>query len=153
MLDVPTPPSPNQTAWEMVEVAPEVPLRSSPAQQCTPHSSQNTATCLNIQLADNLPTVFDTGTSRLWKLPFRGLIPYAQTSLLAGQTACLRFPTHGNVQEPVRSQGEHPELLPSESPIYYGTEIAEERLSVENVMRIESKRVKTPVSTFHRQSF
>lgn len=37
---------------------------------------------------------------------------------------------------------QHPEPLPPESPIYYGTEIAEGRLSVENVMRIESKRVK-----------
>lgn len=41
-----------------------------------------------------------------------------------------------------RSQEQCPEPLPPESPIYHGTEIAEGRLSVENVMRIESKRVK-----------
>jgi len=42
----------------------------------------------------------------------------------------------------VRSQEQCPEPPPPESPIHYGTEIAEGRLSVENVMRMESKRVK-----------
>lgn len=39
-------------------------------------------------------------------------------------------------------QKQSPEPLPPESPIYCGTEIEEGRLSVENVARIESKRVK-----------
>lgn len=130
-----------QESWDRVPWAAQLHWGSlSPAQAArSARSSQNMVLCLSTQLCC---ASHYTGSSRLWKLPFRGLNPYAQTGLLAVRTAHFRFPIHGDGHSPMRSQEQRPEPLPPESPIYYGTEIAERRLSVENVMRIESKRVK-----------
>lgn len=50
-------------------------------------------------------------------------------------------------------QKQSPEPLPPESPIYCGTEIEEGRLSMENVARIESKRVKALSAHFIDSQF
>lgn len=83
--------------------------------------------------------VFYTMTLRFWKLPFKDFSTYTQIGF---QVLWIEASYWKSWTWSMRSQKQSPEPPPPESPIYGRTERVEGRLSMENVVRIESKRAK-----------
>lgn len=153
-----------QIVQQFLEVAPEVltPFPGklsihwgSPSGAHFTHTSQNGASCLNIQLADDcdvFPPCVMLGPLQAPEVPFRGWSPCTKP---VSRFLDCRFEAPHTQQwtQAVRSQEQHPEPPPPESSIYYGTRNSRGEAFSGKCDENRKQESKSPVSTFHRQSF
>lgn len=144
--------------WHKVgRTAPEVPRpRSLSISSATTHHlllpspgctiSTHYSKC-SLLLKDELTflTVFYIMTLMFRKLPFKKFSRYTPIGI---QVLRMEVSYWKSWTWPTRSQKQSPEPPPPQSPIYGRTETAEGRLSMENVVRTESKRAKAPSAHF-----